>query len=96
MKTWHIQVVDANGARITQTRALLRYVLSWVWFLPPLAIGMLFRLSGGEITVITIGWVWVWAILARLHPQRQFWHDAWAGTRSVQHAAGTQAPTTKV
>ncbi len=95
MKTWHIQVVDANGARITQTRALLRYVLSWVWFLPPLAIGMLFRLSGGEITVITIGWVWVWAILARFHPQRQFWHDAWAGTRLVHHAAVTQAPTTK-
>ena len=23
------------------------------------------------------------ALLARFHPQRQFWHDAWAGTRLV-------------
>jgi hypothetical protein len=22
-------------------------------------------------------------LLSRLHPQRQFWHDAWAGTRLV-------------
>ena len=28
-------------------------------------------------------WVLVWALLSRFHPQRQFWHDAWAGTRLV-------------
>jgi hypothetical protein len=27
--------------------------------------------------------VGVWALLSRFHPQRQFWHDAWAGTRLV-------------
>ena len=37
MKTWHIRVVDRQGRAISQTRALLRYVLSWLWFLPPLA-----------------------------------------------------------
>jgi hypothetical protein len=25
--------------------------------------------------------------LARFHPQRQFWHDAWAGTRLVTWVA---------
>jgi hypothetical protein len=25
----------------------------------------------------------VWAVLSRFHPQRQFWHDALAGTRLV-------------
>jgi hypothetical protein len=28
-------------------------------------------------------WVLIWALLSRFHPQRQFWHDAWAGTRLV-------------
>ena len=36
MKTWHIRVVNLNGSAISQTRALARYALSWLWFLPPL------------------------------------------------------------
>lgn len=83
MKTWHIRVVDRHGCPLTQPRALLRYLLSWLWLLPPLAVGGWFKLPGGELTVITIGWIAVWAILARFHPQRQFLHDAMAGTRLV-------------
>ena len=88
MKTWHIRVVDANGLPLTQAHAVRRYVLSWLWFLPPLAAVMPFALSAGEITVLVIGWVAVWAVLSRFHPQQQFWHDAWAGTRLVhfEHA----------
>ncbi len=83
MKTWQIRVVDRAGRPLTQWRALGRYVLSWVWFLPPLAVGYYGGLSGAETGVIALGWVLVWAILARFHPQRQFWHDAWAGTRLI-------------
>ncbi len=83
MKTWNIRVVDRFGQPLTQARALLRYVLSWLWFLPVLAAQAPFKLSGGESAVITIGWVALWALLSRFHPQRQFWHDAWAGTRLV-------------
>jgi uncharacterized RDD family membrane protein YckC len=32
---------------------------------------------------VLFAWVAIWALLALLHPQRQFWHDAWAGTRLV-------------
>lgn len=85
MKTWHIRVVDRRGQPLTQARALLRYLLSWMWFLPPLAVGGAFRLPGGELTVIVIGWVTIWAVLSRFHPQRQFLHDALAGTRLVHH-----------
>lgn len=81
-KTWHIRVVDCAGRSITQARALLRYVLSWVWFLPPLAAYSL-GVSAIEVLVLTFGWVAIWAILSRFHPQRQFWHDALAGTRLV-------------
>ncbi len=86
MKTWNIRVVDHLGAAITQRRALLRYVLSWLWFLPPLGVSWLFGLPGREGAALTFGWVAVWAILARFHPQRQFWHDAWAGTRLISWA----------
>jgi len=83
MKTWHIRVVDADGQALTQKRALLRYVLSWIWFIPPLAILAPFALSGAETAVLFLGWVMVWSLLSRFHPQRQFLHDAIAGTRLV-------------
>lgn len=83
MKTWNIQVVDRAGQPITQARALLRYVLCWLWFLPALAAVAPFKLSGAESAVIVIGWVVIWAILSRLQPQQQFWHDVLAGTRLV-------------
>jgi uncharacterized RDD family membrane protein YckC len=81
-KTWHIRVVDTNGMPISQARALLRYTLSWVWFLPPLAAYSL-GVRAVEVLVLTLGWVAIWAILSRFHPRQQFWHDAWAGTRLV-------------
>jgi uncharacterized RDD family membrane protein YckC len=86
MKTWNIRVVDAQGHRITQLRALGRYALSWAWFLPPLAAVAPFHLPAGEISVIFLGWVALWALLSRFHPQRQFLHDALAGTRLVTSA----------
>ena len=85
MKTWHIRVVDRDGRPLTQRRALLRYVCSWLWFLPPLAALAPFSLPGGEATVIVLGWVAVWAVLSRFRPQQQFWHDALAGTRLVHY-----------
>lgn len=83
MKTWDIRVVDRFGKPVTQARALMRYVLSWLWFLPALAAAWIFSLPGGESIVIIIGWIAVWAILSRFHPQQQFWHDALAGTRLI-------------
>ena len=83
MKTWHIQLVDRYGHAVSQQRAFLRYLLSWLWFLPPLAAVAPFGLTGGESVVIVVGWVAVWALLSRFHPQQQFWHDALAGTRLV-------------
>lgn len=87
MKTWDIRVVDKTGAPITQKRALLRYVLSWIWFLPPLGISWFLGLPGSEGAVLALGWVGVWAVLARFQPQKQFWHDAWAGTQLVTWTA---------
>lgn len=90
MKTWHIRVLDRDGRPLTQSRAFFRYLTSWLWFLPPLAIISPFHLSGAESLVISLGWIAVWAVLSRFHPQRQYWHDALAGTRLVSSAAATK------
>jgi len=83
MKTWDIRLVDRQGQPVTQARALLRYLLSWAWFAPPLAALAPFRLTVPEISLLLVGWVLVWALLSRFHPLKQFWHDALAGTRLV-------------
>ena len=84
MKTWEIRLVDRNNAPVSQMRALGRYCLSWIWFLPPLLAISPFDLSAPEITLAVTGWVLVWAQLSRFQPDRQFWHDALAGTRLVK------------
>lgn len=83
MKTWDIRLVDPNGKAISQQRALGRYLLSWVWFLPPLLAVAPFDLPAAEAAVIVLGWIAVWALLSRFQAQGQFWHDVWAGTRLV-------------
>jgi uncharacterized RDD family membrane protein YckC len=89
MKTWHIRATDSAGRPLTQARALLRYVLSWLWFLPPLLATLPFGLPALEVGVLTVGWIIVWALLSRFHPQRQFWHDALAGTRLISTRSST-------
>mgnify|MGYP000237503601 FL=1 len=83
MKTWHIRLVDTHGQAMTQARALRRYLLSWIWFIPPLALIAPFSLSGGETLLLCLGWASVWALLSRFQAQGQFWHDVWAGTRLI-------------
>lgn len=95
MKTWHIRVVDRSGHPLTQARALLRYLVAWLWLLPPLAVSGLAGLPGGEMTVLLCGWIVIWALLSRFHPQRQFLHDAIAGTRLIHAAPADSVPLKK-
>ena len=90
MKTWRIRVVDRAGRSITQTRALLRYALCWLWFLPPLALLAALphhKTSVADTALLMIGWIAIWAVLSRFHPLGQFWHDALAGTRLIDAPA---------
>lgn len=81
LKSWHIRVADRHGARLRRGRAFLRFLFAWIWFLPPLAAMQSHRFSLFQLGVLASGWVVLWALSSRLHPQRQFWHDALAGTR---------------
>ena len=81
MQTWHIRVVGPDGAPPRPARALARFAAACLWFAPA---SLLAALSGWTrwqgLAAVGAGIV-AWALLALLHPQRQFWHDAIAGTR---------------
>jgi uncharacterized RDD family membrane protein YckC len=83
MKTWSIRLLDRNGRPLTQFRALIRYALSWLWFLPPLITMSVMPLGASQAGTSLFLWVTAWALLSLLHPKQQFWHDAWAGTQLV-------------
>jgi uncharacterized RDD family membrane protein YckC len=84
MKTWRLRLVDRLGRPLTFGRAALRYLFCWIWILPPLAAFQSRRIATGDVLALLAGWVVFWALLSRLHPLRQFWHDAFAGTRVVE------------
>ncbi len=83
MKTWRIEIMGDDGRRVSNKTAFKRYLASWIWFLPPIITSDVFHLSMIELSLVTLGWVTVWSILSRFHPQRQFWHDAWVHTRLI-------------
>jgi uncharacterized RDD family membrane protein YckC len=83
-KTWRIRVVDGHGRALTPLRAAARYVTSYIWFAPALVtawwIGPIRPLAVGGL--VSLGVV-VYAMLARLHPRRQFVHDVLCGTQLI-------------
>lgn len=84
MKAWHVRVVDLRGQPLSQARALARYLLSWLWFLPALLGVQLLGLHGigaifGSLTLGVLAYIG----LAWLHPRRQFLHDAVCGTELI-------------
>lgn len=87
MKTWRIRLVSVSGRPLTAGRALVRYLLSWLWFVPSLAAVYLAGLSGGlAVGATVVAGILAYAGASRWHPERQFLHDALCGTRLV-HAA---------
>ena len=84
MKTWHLRLLTDRGQPLSPRRALARYLASYVWFLPPLVLAGALKLpSPTAIGAIVVGWVVLYALSARLHPRRQFWHDALCDTAVV-------------
>jgi uncharacterized RDD family membrane protein YckC len=84
MKTWHLRVLTDRGAPLAPRRALARYLASYVWFLPPLALAKALQLPDAwAIFGLVAAWVVLYALSSRLHPRRQFWHDALCDTAIV-------------
>jgi uncharacterized RDD family membrane protein YckC len=84
MKAWHLRLVNRDGSAVSQARALCRYLLSWLWFMPALLAVWLADLhSPGTAFALLGAGVAAYALLARLHPSRQFWHDVVCGTQLI-------------
>ncbi|MCX7234220.1 MAG: RDD family protein, partial [Burkholderiales bacterium] len=54
MKTWNIRLVDVQGRPVSQARALLRYLLSWIWLLPSLSLVWLFGLPTAGLVALVL------------------------------------------
>jgi uncharacterized RDD family membrane protein YckC len=89
MQTWHIRVVDADNRPLSQLRALGRFVASCAWVVPAVLVAHFNGWSPRQtLAAVGVGIV-AYALLALLHPQRQFWHDALCGTRLVDSRTPT-------
>ena len=83
MKTWRVRVVTRDGSPLGWMRALARYVLAWLWFLPGLAVAWLIGAQSWMLMLIPLLNVVLWAAAVRLDADRQFLHDRIAGSRLV-------------
>jgi uncharacterized RDD family membrane protein YckC len=84
MQTWRIRIVTATGERPSLARALCRYLLAWLWFLPALLGLHLAGVKGPAPAVVTVAAGMIgYAALTRLRPDRQYWHDVVCRTRMV-------------
>lgn len=86
MKTWRIRVTDRELQKLPLTKAIVRYVLAWMWFLPALAISAQLELKNwSSIALVAAGMV-AWAMTAAFDKDKQFLHDKWAKTRLIHVA----------
>ena len=84
MQTWQIRLVRLDGGPVSPWRAVCRYLLAWLWFLPGLAAAHLAGIHDAmAVSGIVLAGVLAYAAIGLLHPKRQFLHDALCGTRLI-------------
>lgn len=84
MKTWRIRLLTADGKPVPVWRAIVRYLLAWIWFLPGLALAAALDAHAWALVLFPALNMLLWALAIYLDPQRQFLHDRLAGTRLVK------------
>ena len=84
MKTWKLRITNLEGEGISTKQALTRYVLSWLWFVPPLAFCNFMDIHGLSSFMIVCVWVLVWSLSSKYGKTKQFWHDVWSQTQIIQ------------
>ncbi len=88
MQTWRIRVVDNDGGKLPVLKAIVRYCLAWMWFLPGLAIAYQLDLKSWTSVSVVIFFTALWASTAVFSKDKQFLHDKLAKTRLIQLNAG--------
>lgn len=95
MKTWRIQLVAPGLQKLPVTRAIARYLMAWMWFLPAMVLAFAFGLKGWISVLMIMANMILWAAAILLDPQRQFLHDRLAGTRLVVAPPPPEKPKKK-
>lgn len=88
MKTWRIRVLRADGSPLTLGAAVLRYLLSFAWWVLPIVAAIQMRKHGlgfGAISAVGLLSLLGYALLALALPGRQFLHDVIGRTRLVHY-----------
>lgn len=93
MKTWHLHLERTDGTKAPLHVAALRYVLAWVWVIPPLSVAWLLDFKLWNLAITMLCWLLVWIGLGRLRADKQCWHDALCKTRVV-HITPTKSAMT--
>ena len=84
MKTWRLKLLGPGGTPPGPWRAVVRYLLAWLWFMPALLAVSLAGLKGGLATsAVVLAGTLAYAALSWLRADRQFLHDVVCGTRLV-------------
>ncbi|MBI3714181.1 MAG: RDD family protein [Burkholderiales bacterium] len=84
MQTWRIRVVNNDQEALPLIKAIVRYCLAWMWFLPGFIVAHQLGLKNAQLLIpITLGFIG-WAATSLLSPDRQFLHDVFAKTRLVE------------
>lgn len=83
MKSWHVRVLDESGARPSPARALLRYLAAWTLFLPAALLLWVLPIGPRITLAVLVASVVGMSLVARLDPERRWWHDRLSRTRLV-------------
>ncbi|MFZ6758485.1 RDD family protein [Undibacterium sp. Ji50W] len=83
MQTWRIKAVDLDGGKLPVVKAIVRYCLAWMWFLPAMALNYQLGLKEWPTVLLVTAGVIGWAMTTRLDKQGQFLHDKLAKTRLI-------------
>lgn len=89
MKAWRIRLLTHDGQPVSQPRALARYLLCWLWFVPALIVNAWVAGHGAAVTFGTLALgVVLYGLLVLVNPSRDFLHDAICRTRLVPVTPG--------
>jgi uncharacterized RDD family membrane protein YckC len=84
MQTWRIKLVNDDYQRVPLIKAIVRYCLAWMWFLPGFIIAYQFGLKNAELVIPTAIGFCFWAATALFIKDGQFLHDKLAKTRLIE------------
>lgn len=87
MKTWRVRLLSSNQSNhltpLTIKQAILRYLLSWIWLLPALAISAWYPFNNQQTALACTINVIIYWLIAYIHSSKQLLHDRLLGVVCV-------------